>query len=364
MRQGQRFEVRREDLSQARSVPIDIDAALALGEVRVEIEQFALSANNITYAVFGDSMHYWQFFPASEGYGCIPVWGFARVVASACDEVAVGLRVYGYLPMATHAVLTPSRVSAQHFMDATAHRLGLPAAYNQYRVAPPGANDGATAVLRPLFTTAFLIDDFLAEQEDFGARTLLLSSASSKTAWATAYCLANRAERTARRVGVTTLSRRGFVESLGLFSQVLGYDELAALPADEPTLYIDFSGDAAYRRAVHERFGDRLVHSSSIGGTHHDALGSARGLPGPRPTLFFAPSRLQYRAAAPPAGWGWAGLADRIEAAWQGCLACATQGAMPWLVLETRHGAAAIEQAYAEVRAGHTDPRCGLVLGW
>ncbi|MBC7103757.1 MAG: DUF2855 family protein [Parvibaculum sp.] len=41
----------------------------------VEIEKFALSANNITYAVAGDMLNYWSFFPAEEGWGKIPVWG-------------------------------------------------------------------------------------------------------------------------------------------------------------------------------------------------------------------------------------------------------------------------------------------------
>ena len=49
---------------------------LADGQVRLAIENFALTANNITYAVFGEAMKYWDFFPAPEGFGGadLPPW--------------------------------------------------------------------------------------------------------------------------------------------------------------------------------------------------------------------------------------------------------------------------------------------------
>src|SRR5690242_13818907 len=72
------------------------DVALAPGRVLLAIDAFALTANNVTYAVFGDAMRYWQFFPAHDEWGRIPVWGFADVVRSAHDDVPVGERVYGY----------------------------------------------------------------------------------------------------------------------------------------------------------------------------------------------------------------------------------------------------------------------------
>ena len=45
--------------------------------MRLAIVSFALTANNITYAAFGDAMNYWQFFPVpgddGAAWGCIPV---------------------------------------------------------------------------------------------------------------------------------------------------------------------------------------------------------------------------------------------------------------------------------------------------
>jgi hypothetical protein len=58
------------------------------GDVLVKVEQFAFTANNMTYALIGGSTGwYWDFFPAPRGWGRIPVWGFGKVVALACCEV-------------------------------------------------------------------------------------------------------------------------------------------------------------------------------------------------------------------------------------------------------------------------------------
>ena len=54
-------------------------------------------------------------------------------------------------------------------------------------------SESAQALLRPLFITSWLIDDFLADNNFFGADTMLLSSASSKTAYGTAFQLRQRA---------------------------------------------------------------------------------------------------------------------------------------------------------------------------
>ena len=65
------FLVRKDKLSatQVRSGPA---RALTNGEVRLAVDSFALTSNNITYAALGDAMNYWQFFPTGEdGWGCI-----------------------------------------------------------------------------------------------------------------------------------------------------------------------------------------------------------------------------------------------------------------------------------------------------
>jgi hypothetical protein len=365
MTTGQTFLVQRSDLSTTRIDTFDASAAVAPGQLRLRIEHFAFTANNITYAVFGETMQYWRFFPAADGWGCVPVWGFAMVEASACDGVAVGERFYGYWPMATHAVAQPAAVGEHGFTDASAHRAELPAIYNRYQRAEAAdvQREGHDAVLRPLFATAWLIADFLQEAADFGARAMLLSSASSKTAYATAFCLKRRTVPT-HIVGATSPSRHAFAARLGVFDEVIGYDALSSLPADEPTLYIDFAGDAAFRRTVHEHWRERLTYSCSVGGTHHAAIGSGGGLPGPKPQLFFAPTQMQKRQAPPPQGLGRAGLLAQIDEAWKAFIARVTTSTPPWLTIESRHGAEAMRAAYLETLQGRGDASRGLMLSF
>jgi hypothetical protein len=293
------------------------------------------------------------------------VWGFAVVEASACDGIAVGERFYGYWPMASHAVVQPASVSGHGFTDASAHRAELPVLYNRYQrvEASDPQREGEYAVLRPLFATACLIADFMQVADDFGARTMLLSSASSKTAYATAFCLKRRPAPTCI-VGATSPSRHAFASSLGIFDDVIDYGALASLPANEPTLYVDFAGDAAFRRAVHEHWRAQLTYSCSVGGTHHGALGSGGGLPGPRPQLFFAPTQMHKRSAPPPQGLGRAAMLAQIDEAWSAFVARATESTAPWLTIETKRGAEAMRAAYLDTLSGRADPRHGLMLSF
>lgn len=367
---GSRLWVARADLRQARAVP-DPDAPgarpLAEGEARLRIERFALTANNITYAAFGEAMKYWDFFPTGDAaWGCIPVWGFAVVAESRVPGVAVGERFYGYWPMGRWLVLRPERVGARGFVAGDAHRRELPAVYNQALncAADPSyvaAQEAEQALLKPLFTTSFLIDDFLADEGFFGAAQVLLSSASSKTALAAAFCLARR-RGAVRVLGATSPRNLDFCRSLGVYDEVLAYDALTALDPQQRTVYVDFAGDADFRRRVHQHFGDALAYSCSVGGTHWQALGGGRDLPGPKPTLFFAPAQIARRSAPPPEGWGAAVLNERIGTAWGDFLQRAAQADPPWLRVRDFTGAEAARDALEAMVAGQADPREGWML--
>src|SRR6187397_767385 len=101
------FVVARNDLEQFKLIETVIPDAAALPQdaLLVKVERFALTANNITYAVMGDQLKYWQLFPAPAGFGNIPVWGFGEVIASRHPSIAVGEILFGYFPMATHLVI-------------------------------------------------------------------------------------------------------------------------------------------------------------------------------------------------------------------------------------------------------------------
>lgn len=354
------FQVRKDHLATTRWHEAT-DTALADGQVRVRIARFALTSNNITYAAFGDAMQYWHFYPTGEdAWGGIPVWGFATVVESTHAGVPVGERIYGYFPIADSVVLTPVRVGPGGWHDGAPHRAALHPVYNQYTCCAtdpfytPETED-VQALLRPLFITSWLIDDFLADNDFFGARVMLLSSASSKTAYGTAFQLAQR--EGIEVVGLTSPANVAFCESLGCYHRVLTYDQLDAIDADAPCLYVDFAGNSALRRAIHTRF-TNLKYSSSIGGTHVEHLGAARDLPGPRATLFFAPAQIKKRHA----DWGADGLGQRLVAAWQSFAGTVTRPDAPWLTVEQHQGRTAVEAAYATVFAGRGDPRIGHVL--
>ena len=374
-----RLLVQKDNLPTSR-LQVTADAALADGQVRVRIDRFALTANNITYAAFGAAMNYWQFFPVQDDadggvaaqWGCIPVWGFGAVVQSRHPGVAVGERLYGYWPMASHAVLQPSRLSAAGFADGAPHRAALHAVYNQYLRTETDpfytANtESLQALLRPLYLTAWLIDDFLHDKAWFGSAVaggspavMLLSSASSKTAYATAARLTLRPA--VEVVGLTSAANVDFCNSLGVYHRVLRYEQLDAVAADAPCIYVDFAGNSDLRSRIHSRF-SRLAYSCSIGGTHVENLGpagSARHLPGPRATLFFAPAQSKKRLA----DWGPAEFSRRLVQDWHAFRQQAANAASPWLVVQAHAGAAAVQQAYKRVLAGHGDPRLGHVLSF
>jgi hypothetical protein len=364
------FQVRKDRLDTTRTVQWP-EVPLSDGQVRVRIEHFAYTANNITYAAFGEAMNYWQFFPvtsATDGapWGLIPVWGFGVVVETRCDGVAVGERLYGYWPMATDVVLQPARVSPSGFLDGAPHRAQLHPVYNQYLrcAADPlhdGDNEPLLALLRPLFLTAWLIDDFLADNAFFGTcqngqrGVMLLSSASSKTAYATAAQLAHRPE--VEVIGLTSAANVAFCESLGVYSRVLTYEQLDILAADTPCVYVDFAGNGELRKAIHSRF-TALAYSCSIGGTHVDRLAGGRDLPGPRPVLFFAPAQAKKRHG----DWGAAGFNERMARAWHSFVDQVKQPAAPWLVVQTHKGPDAVQAAHALVLGGRGDARLGHML--
>jgi hypothetical protein len=350
------FLVKRDDLNECRVVD---SAAVELepGQSLLEVSAFGLTSNNITYAVFGEAMSYWSFFPAEAGWGRIPVWGFADVAASKHDNLPEGTRVFGYLPMSSDLAVIPDRVDQRGFVDASPHRSGLPSAYNSYaRVEADPAYDpryeDQQMLLRPLFITSFLIDDFLDDSGFFDASAVVLSSASSKTAIGIAFLLGQRDG--IEVVGLTSPTHAGFVEELGTYDRVISYDAIDSLPKGT-AVYVDMSGNAAVRSAVHHHYRESLRHDSVVGDTHWDHPGGgAPELPGPQPVFFFAPDRLGKRTKE----WGQKGFDARLGDAWHRFVQWSGQ----WLEVVRGKGPEGVERVYLELLAGRTDPSVGHVL--
>jgi hypothetical protein len=328
---------------------------LAPGEVRLAVDKFGLTANNVTYAAFGDAMSYWDFFPAPAGKGIVPVWGYADVAESAHDDLGEGERVFGNLPFSSHAILAPDRVSPAGFRDAAPHRAKLPGAYQLYsRTSGDPAHDAEHedehAIFRPLFVTSFLIEDFLSANDVFGARQVLFASASSKTALGVAFLLSQRRPQDVEVVGLTSGRNWEFCEQTGYYDEVVTYDGLEDLESDVPTVYVDMAGDGELLVRVHGWFEDALRHSCIVGATHWEApRNAAADLKGPAPQFFFAPARIEQRNA----DWGPGGVEQRYAEAW-GEFRPSVEG---WLELNHASGPDAARSAYLAVLDGSIDPR-------
>jgi hypothetical protein len=351
------FLVKRDDLHECRLVELD-SGPLESGQALLRVDSFGLTTNNITYAVFGETMSYWNFFPAEGGWGRVPVWGFAEVDDPGDTGLEQGARIFGYLPPSSHLVVQPHNDDERGFVDAAPHRAELPSPYNNYAFVSAMAmydqrREAEQMLLWPLFYTSFLLDDFLGGENLFGAATAVLSSASSKTALGAAFQLAQR-ERI-EVVGLTSPQRVGFVEEVGIYDRVVGYPEIASLSGD-PAVYVDMSGDAEVRATVHEHYGDALQHDAVVGATHFESLAAeeARPLPGPPPKFFFAPDQVRRRTAE----WGADGLDSRFADAWGPFV----EWAGSWLEVVTSEGGDAVKGAYLELLDGKTDPSIGHVL--
>ncbi len=350
------FLVKRGDLRECRLADSSAPE-LEPGQALLRVATFGLTSNNVTYAVFGETMSYWDFFPAEEGWGRVPMWGFAEVERSEAEGVEPGTRLYGYLPPSSYLVVTPADAGEAGFVDASPHRTALPSAYHRYLATASDSfyradTEEIQMLLRPLFFTSFLIDDQLADDRLTTGGPVVISSASSKTAIAAAFLLARRDG--VEVVALTSTRSAGFVEGLGIYDRVVAYDAIDSLGRG-PATFVDIAGDGEVRLAVHSHYGGDLAHSMAVGVTHWQEFGTgASELPGPAPAFFFAPDRVVKRAK----DWGREGLESRVADAWHPF--CEWTGG--WLEPIRAQGFEAVRSAYLEVLEGRVAPTSAHVL--
>jgi len=339
------LRVRRDDLASCELVEGESPRDdLAEGEAQLLVERFALSANNITYAVMGDRMSYWRLFPAPDGWGRIPAWAYARVLASRSPALTEGQRMFGLVPMATYLTVRPD-AHPRGFVDAAPHRASLSPVYNQY-LSEEGEGDDAALVLRPLFTTSVLLDLVLGESGLRGAETVVLTSASSKTAYGLAHLLGKRSLRT---IGLTSAARRVWVEGLGLYDEVLAYDHLDDLRVAGAAVVVDFAGDASVLRRVRAQLGDAVVRSILVGFTHWQAEADEKPEPEPGSEFFFAPDELARHGRE---------FGRVYAAAWQHFAPVAERA----LHVERIMGGDELVRVYRDLLSGRADPAVGYVV--
>lgn len=373
------LEVSRSDSATTRLVE-EPQRSLGDGQVRLRVDRYAVTANNITYAAFGDMLGYWDFFPVDNDvpevdvhdarWGRVPAMGWATIVESHNEDLAVGGRYYGWYPMATDVTFTPT-ATPDGFRDDGAHRSAHASVYRTYvssltdPMYPSAEGDGSAddgedrhVLLRGLGLTGFLAEEFFADgggtgEPYFGTARVIVLSASSKTAL-------GFADRASKRngievVGVTSALNREMVAETGFYDVVTTYDEIATLETAGGAVSIDMAGNPAALRSVHEHLGDGLAHSMTVGRSHHDAdLPTGEPMPGPAPQLFFAPSEVSRRIEQ----WGRAQYGQRCADA----IAAFVTSSHDWLSVEHRSGGAGAQSAWVDVLAGAVAPSVGLVV--
>lgn len=359
-----RLQSRKAALGQSR-LHTEILPPLQDGEITLRIDRFSITTNNVTYLTFGEApIYYWSYFPTGDAeWAQMPVWGFADVVESSVAEISVGERYYGFFPIANVLRMRPQRLSDRGFFDGMPHRSALTSAYNFYTrcSADPAYSptlENYQAVLRPLFVTSWMLADSLKDNDFFGAKRLVISSASSKTAYGAAAWLAEHAE--VELVALTSAGNREFVEGLGFYAKSFSYDQLEEMPSDQPTLYLDFSGNDDLRSRIHRHFGDSLLHDCLVGFTQTTEMlaGKGRELGGPPPKFFFAPEQIRKRTA----DWGAKGYNERFCAAEQAFIAKLSDPASNWMKIVEHHGIESAQSLITELVAGRMDPRAGHIM--
>ena len=347
-------------------------AALCDGEVLMRIEKFALTSNNISYALAGDFLDYWGFFPTEDGWGRLPAMGFGVVESSKNSDIATGGRYFGFYPVASHHIVKAQSTSTG-FIDIGLHRekhamtyrnfekvLHMPAENTGETIADEtaanetAANENASLIFRGLFMTSFLAEDFLRESEFFGATQVIITSASSKTSIALAQCL--RTNKKIQIVGLTAPANVDFVKLVDLYDDVASYDEIESLDKNLRSVIVDMSGNRSIVARVHQHFAQSLMYSCAIGATHWESTRSTTNIVGAQPQFFFAPSQLSKRAKQ----WGRDELNRRINEGLKNFIG----DAHAWLRIDYSHGADAVSEVYKQLVGGLVRPEVGHVLAF
>lgn len=291
-------------------------AALKEGEVLVQIEQFALTANNITYAVTGNRIGYWHFYPVGNEWGIIPAWGFAKVIASKQAKIAEGSRIYGFLPMQQHTILTPGNFQDNGFSDVSSHRSKLPSVYNFYNLIDKDpsfrqASEAVEMIFRPLFTTSFLLNYYLHENDFFDAEQVIITSASSKTGFTLAFLLKQALEKVGKNIQITGLTsgkNKSFVEGLGFYEQVQTYNNLSGL-TNKPACIVDFAGNHNLLDMLQKQLANLHKHTTLVGLSHWEEETEVRA----EGSFFFAPDWIKKVNKE----WGFAKFQASLAESWQ-----------------------------------------------
>jgi Protein of unknown function (DUF2855) len=226
-------------------------------------------------------------------------------------------------------------------------------AYRSFDRAESSTTDDAVLVFRGLFLTSYLLEDFLRDHDNFGAKQAVITSASSKTSIALAHCLQRFSNLEV--VGLTSRRNVEFAKGTGEYDSVVAYDDIANLPRSE-SVVVDMAGNQQVVADVHRALDGLVRHSSSVGATHWDASRGGVTVPPPKPEFFFAPSQLTKRGKQ----WGRDELNKRIADA----LEVFVEGSLRWISFHRTRGGEAVAALYADLVAGRVPPNVGNIVSF
>ena len=358
--------VNQSDFADVVLVTMD-ETTLKDGYIRVSIGPWALTANNITYMAVGEQIGYWKFFAPKDygiemdgsekvNWGRMPVWGYAQVIESKCANIDVGTMIYGFLPIAQKFDMKPVKLTPMGFQDGNDHRTALHPVYNGYTFIDKDPSFAAhrelQPVLRPLFTTSFLIDDFLADKNFFGAEQILLLSASSKTALGTAYCLKQRG--TIKVTGLTSDGNKAFTKSTSFYDEVFTYDALTNMNPDVKTIIVDMAGNGKVMASLYDHFEENIIYNCMVGKSHWNGAPPKKAALGAPPVMFFAPDRIKQRIG----DWGGEQFAKTLAARWLPFC----DNAKDWLNMDESHEVTDFLKIYKGFLEGKASPAKGYLF--
>ncbi|EFI28166.1 hypothetical protein CC1G_14193 [Coprinopsis cinerea okayama7 len=282
---------------------------IADNHIVIRVDRFGFSANNVTYQALGEHPHfrYFDFHPAptpelEKTHGLIPVWGFGTVVVSKHPKIPVGERVYGYFAPSKYLVVpvSPSDVNKYAFYVPRPRLPEDRRPYNQIQrcgsdpmYAPGLEAENLTMLYRPLFWTSYWCEDWLHSTGCYQPSaqfnlSILISSASSKTAFCLAYLIRKRIKsgelKNVKIIGLTSKRNVTFTQKLGLYDEVYEYNTFRQGKAfqgekERQWIYVDVAGNDKLNDQVREHFSSpsvgRIIKNVALGVTNLQPTTSA-----------------------------------------------------------------------------------------
>ncbi|CEL04019.1 hypothetical protein ASPCAL05153 [Aspergillus calidoustus] len=260
--------------------------------VRVRASLITLSSNNLSYALGGTRLHWWDTYPVpatapapyndNSAWGIVPAWGLATVIESTIPGIDPGTTLYGYWPTSQHAVdlqLAAGEVPG-HWRETSAHRTALMPLYNRYDILDISGRDseslGWEDGIKPVLLAGYVLSQYVftpdaklnppvhpfggtegwdSSTADLSKSVFVSLSASTKTARSLAYYFYCRpAGSGPLRFLQVTSSPAAIAEAADKFLpqfpvKAIGYDEVESVGA--------WLNDAEAKRIIIADFGAR-----------------------------------------------------------------------------------------------------------